>query len=324
MRSFIAALTTGRGRSGWLFAAIGAVLALARPARARDYEVQIRIESLEDLYELQNNGDLEEETVDILGALLQRPMDLNRADRYLLYDLPQVTYELADAIVARRAEKGAFASLEELADVPGMTPAILQAITPFLVITEAEKTEEAASPLVRGKAELGSIWRRGFDKDEALIDPITERESAAPQSYLRLTTTGLSYLGAGALATYRRRMDAYWDYSRGALVSGGPSDEVDLDHVYLTGGSGLFSLVLGSYAVGFGERLVFWGGAIDAQHVLASAPSERVYEEVRKNLAIWKPGGGYVFNNVHNIQAGVPPENIVAMFDAAYECGFYE
>ena len=74
----------------------------------------------------------------------------------------------------------------------------------------------------------------------------------------------------------------------------------------------------------FGDRLVFWGGAIDAQHVLASAPSERVYEEVRKNLAIWKPGGGYVFNNVHNIQAGVPPENIVAMFDAAYECGFYE
>ena len=36
-----------------------------------------------------------------------------------------------------------------------------------------------------------------------------------------------------------------------------------------------------------------------------------------------KPGGGYVFNNVHNIQAGVPPENIVALFDAAYEFGFY-
>ena len=37
----------------------------------------------------------------------------------------------------------------------------------------------------------------------------------------------------------------------------------------------------------------------------------------------WMPGGGYVFNNVHNIQAGVPADNILAMYDAAYEFGFY-
>jgi len=73
----------------------------------------------------------------------------------------------------------------------------------------------------------------------------------------------------------------------------------------------------------FGDRLSFWGGAIDAQHVLPVAPPETIREHVRRNLAIWKPGGGYVFNNVHNIQAFVPPENIVALFDAAYEFGFY-
>jgi len=73
----------------------------------------------------------------------------------------------------------------------------------------------------------------------------------------------------------------------------------------------------------FGDRLVFWGGSIDAQHVLPQAPPETVGEHVRRNLEIWKPGGGYVFNNVHNIQAGVPPENVVALFDAAYEFGFY-
>jgi uroporphyrinogen decarboxylase len=38
----------------------------------------------------------------------------------------------------------------------------------------------------------------------------------------------------------------------------------------------------------------------------------------------FKPGGGYVFNNVHNIQYGVPAENIVAVFDAAHEYRFYE
>jgi len=72
----------------------------------------------------------------------------------------------------------------------------------------------------------------------------------------------------------------------------------------------------------FGDRLAFWGGAIDAQHVLPHADPETVREHVRRNLAAWKPGGGYVFNNVHNIQAGVPPENIEALYDAAYEFGW--
>jgi uroporphyrinogen decarboxylase len=73
----------------------------------------------------------------------------------------------------------------------------------------------------------------------------------------------------------------------------------------------------------FGDRLVFWGGAIDAQHVLPSATPEEVREHVRRNIETFKPGGGYVLNNVHNIQAKVPPENIVALYDAAYEYGFY-
>ncbi|MFH0944992.1 MAG: uroporphyrinogen decarboxylase family protein [Planctomycetota bacterium] len=74
----------------------------------------------------------------------------------------------------------------------------------------------------------------------------------------------------------------------------------------------------------YGKQLAFWGGAIDSQHVLPSASPEKVRDDVRRHLEIWKPGGGYVFNNVHNIQAGVPPENVVAMYDAAFEHGFYD
>ncbi|MBN2577951.1 MAG: hypothetical protein JXB10_03090 [Pirellulales bacterium] len=73
----------------------------------------------------------------------------------------------------------------------------------------------------------------------------------------------------------------------------------------------------------FGKEMVFWGGAIDAQRVLPRASPEEVRQAVRTNLEVFKSGGGYVFNNVHNIQAGVPPENIVALYDAAYEFGFY-
>ena len=73
----------------------------------------------------------------------------------------------------------------------------------------------------------------------------------------------------------------------------------------------------------FGKCLTFWGGAIDAQRVLPRATPDQVREHVRRNIEVLKPGGGYVFNNVHNIQAGVPAENIVAMYDAAYEYGWY-
>ncbi len=74
----------------------------------------------------------------------------------------------------------------------------------------------------------------------------------------------------------------------------------------------------------FGEKIVFWGAGIDAQHILPFATPSQVRDEVRKNMDIFKPSGGYVFNNIHNIQAGVPAENIVALFEAAYEFGFYK
>ena len=72
-----------------------------------------------------------------------------------------------------------------------------------------------------------------------------------------------------------------------------------------------------------GDKIVFWGGGIDSQHVLPFADPEKIKAEVKTNVETFKPGGGYVFNNVHNIQAGVPPENIIAMYEAAFEYGFY-
>ncbi len=73
----------------------------------------------------------------------------------------------------------------------------------------------------------------------------------------------------------------------------------------------------------FGDRLVFWGGGCDTQRVLGRATPEEVRQHVRERLEVFAPGGGYVFNQVHNIQANVPAENIIAMFDAAYEFGAY-
>jgi len=73
----------------------------------------------------------------------------------------------------------------------------------------------------------------------------------------------------------------------------------------------------------FGHKLSFWGGAIDTQHVLPYATPAEIEHHVRRNLEIFMPNAGYVFNNVHNIQLGVPPENITTLFQTAYNHGFY-
>jgi len=66
----------------------------------------------------------------------------------------------------------------------------------------------------------------------------------------------------------------------------------------------------------FGDRITLWGGGADTQTVLPHATPEQVAEHVRGQVRILKPGGGFVFQQVHNIMANVPPENVVAMFDA--------
>ena len=66
----------------------------------------------------------------------------------------------------------------------------------------------------------------------------------------------------------------------------------------------------------WGDKLVFWGGGSDTQKTLQFRTPEQVYAETASLLEVFAPGGGYVFNTVHNIQPTTPPENIVAMFNA--------
>jgi len=71
----------------------------------------------------------------------------------------------------------------------------------------------------------------------------------------------------------------------------------------------------------FGRDIAFWGGGVSTQGVLDKAPAAQVRQEVRRNLDAFAPGGGFVFTQVHNIQADVPAENIIAAFDAARDFG---
>lgn len=66
----------------------------------------------------------------------------------------------------------------------------------------------------------------------------------------------------------------------------------------------------------FGDRIVFWGGGVDTQKTLPFGTPDEVYREVRERIDIFAPGGGFVFDAIHNVQANTPIENLMAMFRA--------
>jgi len=69
----------------------------------------------------------------------------------------------------------------------------------------------------------------------------------------------------------------------------------------------------------FGDIMCFWGAIYNTQQTLPFGAPEEIRNEVRRNFECLKPGGGFIASNIHNITAEVPPQNIVAMFEAANE-----
>ncbi len=96
---------------------------------------------------------------------------------------------------------------------------------------------------------------------------------------------------------------------------------VDILNPVQTSAAGMDPLLLKAE---FGDQLTFWGASLDCQQTLPFGTPEDVAREVEQHLEAFRPGGGYVFAPVHNVQAAVPPENLVAMFDTARAFGRYD
>lgn len=69
----------------------------------------------------------------------------------------------------------------------------------------------------------------------------------------------------------------------------------------------------------FGSQLTFWGAGVDTQRTLPFGTPAEISREVQKHVNIFAPGGGFVFSSVHNVQAGVPVENLLALYAAFRE-----
>jgi uroporphyrinogen-III decarboxylase len=66
----------------------------------------------------------------------------------------------------------------------------------------------------------------------------------------------------------------------------------------------------------FGSQITFWGGGIDTQSILPFGTPDEVRAQVKERIEIFSPNGGFVFNTIHNVQAGIPRENLLALYQA--------
>ena len=73
----------------------------------------------------------------------------------------------------------------------------------------------------------------------------------------------------------------------------------------------------------FGKDITFWGGGVETQNILPNGTAQQIADDVKRNIDALAPGGGFVFNTVHNIQQDVSPESIMAMWNAWKKYGKY-
>jgi hypothetical protein len=200
-----------------------------------DYGTQILVSTEAEIYELEHNGEIEEEMRNQLLELLWNPLDINEADRESLQKLPDVTYEMADEIIASR-DAQLFERAGQLRELLGR-PVYAQCRSFFYV------EEDAAKPL----PVKGSVAAR-----------MTEQfnDETFPVLYLKGRIKAMKWLEAGVIVAEQE--DIYGvEYGAGDVLIEGKRPKVSLERVHAAVYRDRFSIIAGHYKAGFGQRLVF-------------------------------------------------------------------
>ena len=174
-----------------------------------------------------------------------------------------------------------------------------------------------------------AFWERALDEVGDLVDVVVEADDLAGQKRLLMAPTTYRRL----IKPRHRRLFSFikerapvklFYHSCGAvrpLIPDQIEAGIDILSPVQISAEGMD---LGELKQKYGHDLVFWGGGVDTQRILNTGTPKAVKESVRRNIEALVPGGGFVFAAVHDIQADVPPENIVAMWEAWNEYGVYE
>ncbi len=211
------------------------VIAAAPLLLGFDYGTQVLVSSEAEIHELEVLGEIGEEERDQLLDLWRDPVELNAADRERLQMLPDVTYALADAIVARRSERP-FQRPGQLREVLGA--AVFAQCRPFVVVeTEAERTATAR----------GRVSTRAYDR---------LRDQRFPVIQLKGRVGVQRWLDAGVLVAEQEDLVGV-EYLEDGILAEGKAPKVSLERVHAAASHGRAGVIVGHYAAGFGQRLTF-------------------------------------------------------------------
>ena len=220
----------------------GGLLLVAKPAQAVPYEEFIDVSDQTELDDLLASSDISQETYDQLLDILETGVNLNAATREELYSLPNLTYEDVDKILALRdLHKGVISDPADLVAAGAISQEKLLAISAFIIVVPPH-----ADPLaLRGSVKLMTRW--------------TYTDKVAPPMNLHARVTLLKHVEAGlAMVTTRLKPgDPIYDPNRDALIADGPSYQFHVPKGFVKYEDDHYLAILGTYRVGFGQRLVF-------------------------------------------------------------------
>jgi len=257
-------------------AALACLLALAPgTATALEYSNVIAVEDEDGVYQMYENGLINEEERDRLLDLLRSPVDLNAADRDELYELPGLTYGVADAILKHRKKHGDFAQPEDVLDVPGFPDELWEQIMPFVEAGRGVALLKGVSGRARLRGNGIHTFNPGDTPDagSGASDPHPGFAQQTDLKILERYNLGWTFLLQDQLAPVAFYPGAGTE--PGYFVSDGTTYVPGLQsfRAYATARAGHFDVIGGFYRVGFGQGLVFnsttktqpWGWLRDQQ-----------------------------------------------------------
>jgi len=213
-----------------------------RGAAAVQYEVFIRVEAEEDLYDLSVSGQISERSFDALLLLYQTKVDLNRADRERLYALPNLDLGHVDRILRYRDEAEGVRSLDDLVAAGALDAGLADSIRAFVIVRSLEVPKSETDGFMRVQAR----WSGRYDR----LPP-----AAAVQA--RVKTLRNLDVGAVGVLTRNDVRRVRWDPDRQALTAEPERVRFVVPKLYAEWEDEKWEVVVGTYRIGFGQRLIF-------------------------------------------------------------------
>ncbi|PRQ09995.1 hypothetical protein [Enhygromyxa salina] len=224
-----------------LLAGLLLALLVPRAALATQYEIFIDIDTEDDLYDLYITDQISEDTFNTLLELRRRGVDLNQADREVLYSLPNLTYEDVDAILAYRAEVGVIHAPGDLAAAGVLSADKLGSILAFIQAHDRAAKLTATHGWVR--------YQTAWSQEDRTVPPMVLQA--------RITTLRQLTIGVAGFVTRQRPGNPIWDPTREAMIASEMGPRVNVPKYFVQWDTDRFGVIAGSYRIGFGQRLTF-------------------------------------------------------------------